>query len=304
MCHPGRCRDALRSARTRLKESREQELEALIATETRDALGAQRNRAGELCGAGVAMKLLPGKRPDVIEIQCICALSFDCKLQFDIGGEYENSAGTDCGDGGVGQSQPFEQRMDNEHPAWIIGFLDLLNERLEQPANLIVFLAREFGKIANLAEDMRRGDQLAEVTNKTHQQIKILESECLSAFEFPNTSLVDGADEKQYERVSIDENPLDRCFSSNAASHQASASSRIFMDSTSPSRLFTMKLLYSRLGLPSIVAMPAIGSSALTMLSVMRQASLVDSTSSSRKPAVLSGPRADRANFIALSTAS
>jgi predicted glycoside hydrolase/deacetylase ChbG (UPF0249 family) len=38
MCHPGRCRDALRRAPTRLKESREQELEALIARETRDAL--------------------------------------------------------------------------------------------------------------------------------------------------------------------------------------------------------------------------------------------------------------------------
>jgi predicted glycoside hydrolase/deacetylase ChbG (UPF0249 family) len=38
MCHPGRCRDALRAARTRLKESRERELEALIARETRDAM--------------------------------------------------------------------------------------------------------------------------------------------------------------------------------------------------------------------------------------------------------------------------
>ena len=38
MCHPGHCRDALRCARTRLKESREQELEALVAQETREAL--------------------------------------------------------------------------------------------------------------------------------------------------------------------------------------------------------------------------------------------------------------------------
>lgn len=38
MCHPGRCRDELRKARTRLKESRERELEALIAPETRAAL--------------------------------------------------------------------------------------------------------------------------------------------------------------------------------------------------------------------------------------------------------------------------
>jgi predicted glycoside hydrolase/deacetylase ChbG (UPF0249 family) len=42
MCHPGRCRDALRAARTRLKDSRQHELEALIAKETRDAL--ERNR--------------------------------------------------------------------------------------------------------------------------------------------------------------------------------------------------------------------------------------------------------------------
>ena len=35
MCHPGRCGEALRSARTRLKESREHELEALIAPEVR-----------------------------------------------------------------------------------------------------------------------------------------------------------------------------------------------------------------------------------------------------------------------------
>ncbi len=38
MCHPGRCGDALRSAPTRLKQSREEELEALVAPETRQAL--------------------------------------------------------------------------------------------------------------------------------------------------------------------------------------------------------------------------------------------------------------------------
>jgi hypothetical protein len=35
-------------------------------------------------------------------------LSLYCKLQLDIGGEYENSAGTDSRDGGVSQSQAFE----------------------------------------------------------------------------------------------------------------------------------------------------------------------------------------------------
>ena len=38
MCHPGRCGDDLRSARTRLKESREVELRALTAPEVRAAL--------------------------------------------------------------------------------------------------------------------------------------------------------------------------------------------------------------------------------------------------------------------------
>jgi predicted glycoside hydrolase/deacetylase ChbG (UPF0249 family) len=38
MCHPGHCGEALRSAPTRLKESREHELEALTAPETRAAL--------------------------------------------------------------------------------------------------------------------------------------------------------------------------------------------------------------------------------------------------------------------------
>jgi chitin disaccharide deacetylase len=38
MCHPGRCGEALRGARTRLKESRERELEALVAPEVRGAL--------------------------------------------------------------------------------------------------------------------------------------------------------------------------------------------------------------------------------------------------------------------------
>jgi chitin disaccharide deacetylase len=38
MCHPGRCREELRHAVTRLKESREQELRALIAPEARQAL--------------------------------------------------------------------------------------------------------------------------------------------------------------------------------------------------------------------------------------------------------------------------
>ena len=38
MCHPGRCRNELRQASTRLKESREQELAALVDPETRRAL--------------------------------------------------------------------------------------------------------------------------------------------------------------------------------------------------------------------------------------------------------------------------
>ncbi|MFN7998844.1 MAG: ChbG/HpnK family deacetylase [Bryobacteraceae bacterium] len=38
MCHPGYCGEDLQRARTRLKESRELELEALIATESRQAL--------------------------------------------------------------------------------------------------------------------------------------------------------------------------------------------------------------------------------------------------------------------------
>jgi hypothetical protein len=42
MCHPGRCREPLRCSRTRLKESREAELEALVAPEVRRAL--ERNR--------------------------------------------------------------------------------------------------------------------------------------------------------------------------------------------------------------------------------------------------------------------
>ncbi|MGA7835369.1 MAG: ChbG/HpnK family deacetylase [Acidimicrobiales bacterium] len=38
MCHPGRCGAALRGARTRLKESRERELEALVSHDVREAL--------------------------------------------------------------------------------------------------------------------------------------------------------------------------------------------------------------------------------------------------------------------------
>ena len=38
MCHPGHCTGELRQARTRLKESRERELEALTAEETRRAI--------------------------------------------------------------------------------------------------------------------------------------------------------------------------------------------------------------------------------------------------------------------------
>ena len=38
MCHPGRCTEDLRAAHTRLKESREAELEALTAPEAREAI--------------------------------------------------------------------------------------------------------------------------------------------------------------------------------------------------------------------------------------------------------------------------
>jgi predicted glycoside hydrolase/deacetylase ChbG (UPF0249 family) len=42
MCHPGFCREELRCARTRLKESREEELRALTAPEARQALAESR----------------------------------------------------------------------------------------------------------------------------------------------------------------------------------------------------------------------------------------------------------------------
>jgi predicted glycoside hydrolase/deacetylase ChbG (UPF0249 family) len=38
MCHPGRCGDELRAARTRLKESREAELRALVSSDVKNAL--------------------------------------------------------------------------------------------------------------------------------------------------------------------------------------------------------------------------------------------------------------------------
>ncbi len=41
MCHPGLYRDELRSARTRLKQSREEELRALTAPEVRAALSGR-----------------------------------------------------------------------------------------------------------------------------------------------------------------------------------------------------------------------------------------------------------------------
>jgi len=42
MCHPGRCGEELRSAPTRLKESREEELRALVAKDVREALAEAR----------------------------------------------------------------------------------------------------------------------------------------------------------------------------------------------------------------------------------------------------------------------
>src|SRR5882672_2451284 len=90
--------------------------------------------------------------------------------------------------------------------------------------------------------------------------------------------------------------------------HQTSASSRIFMDVTSPLSLRTVKVLYSRLPLPSTAAILPIGWLALIMLNVMSQAlapsTLVDSTSSRRIPVVRSGPSAALANAIAFAVAS
>jgi chitin disaccharide deacetylase len=55
MVHPGRCGAELQAARTRLKESREEELKALVAPEVREALG--RNGI-ELTTYGLLEKLL------------------------------------------------------------------------------------------------------------------------------------------------------------------------------------------------------------------------------------------------------
>jgi len=53
MCHPGYCREPLRGARTRLKESREQELAALVSAEVREAVergGIEIARYADLSG--------------------------------------------------------------------------------------------------------------------------------------------------------------------------------------------------------------------------------------------------------------
>jgi predicted glycoside hydrolase/deacetylase ChbG (UPF0249 family) len=52
MCHPGRCREPLRAARTRLKESRERELEALVSREVGEAV--ERNGIELVNYAGLA----------------------------------------------------------------------------------------------------------------------------------------------------------------------------------------------------------------------------------------------------------
>ena len=44
MCHPGFCTDELRAARTRLKESRRRELDALTSAEVREAIGESKVR--------------------------------------------------------------------------------------------------------------------------------------------------------------------------------------------------------------------------------------------------------------------
>jgi predicted glycoside hydrolase/deacetylase ChbG (UPF0249 family) len=54
MCHPGRCGEPLRAARTRLKESRERELEALVAPEVKRAL--ERNGVELVTYPGIAPK--------------------------------------------------------------------------------------------------------------------------------------------------------------------------------------------------------------------------------------------------------
>src|SRR5699024_7037051 len=52
MCHPGRCGPSLQAARTRLKKSREDELNALIAPEVRAALVRHRIDLVDYSGLG------------------------------------------------------------------------------------------------------------------------------------------------------------------------------------------------------------------------------------------------------------
>ena len=52
MCHPGYCTEALRQARTRLKESREEELRALTAAEVRAAVEREGIRLVNYGGMG------------------------------------------------------------------------------------------------------------------------------------------------------------------------------------------------------------------------------------------------------------
>ena len=63
MCHPGHCGDALRHARTRLKESRVRELEALVAPETRQAMerhGIELVNYRSLDGTCARILMMPG----------------------------------------------------------------------------------------------------------------------------------------------------------------------------------------------------------------------------------------------------
>lgn len=111
-------------------------------------------------------------------------------MQLNVGGKHENSPGADFRNRSIGQPEAFESRIANQLPAFIVDFLEVLDNRFEQFTDRGQFLPGEVRKVTNLAEDMRRRDQSAEPCDQPHEQIVVFDVEIFRAFEIQNPPLL------------------------------------------------------------------------------------------------------------------
>ncbi len=159
----------------------------------------------------------------------------------------------DLSNGSIGQPKSQESRLCGNRPACVIKLVGALNYLLKLGSKLAKFRLFEVSKIAHLSQYVRRRNHILKLVNETAKHPKVTDRIFSRPIKFRNSRFISAPDQEQDEQIGIYQQPVTAMLLEKALSlrHAAPASSRIFIDRTSPESAFTLNVLYSRLANPN-----------------------------------------------------